>query len=169
MRATKPWWKGRGWKCVRTVRQSASKQCFRPQFGLQMTRLLLKDQSPTNYEAMVSPQLRITDASFVAEGPLADQLQMTKKGARSRVTCGKWVLRDRSMHRCVAPLWFCSKKSVTGNDFNISFCTYRSYNSHCLWYRQWLTIWGDADDLLFIWALTVRVNTAINSNSHMVI
>ena len=54
-----------------------------------MTRLLLKDQSPTNYEAMVSPQLRITDASFVAEGPLADQLQMTKKGARSRVTCGK--------------------------------------------------------------------------------
>ena len=60
---------------VNSATESASKQCFLPNFGLQMARLLLKDQSPTNYEAMLSAQLRSTDASstvYIAEGPLAD-------------------------------------------------------------------------------------------------
>jgi hypothetical protein len=58
--------------CEQGDRVHRSNAFFRPHFGLQMARLLLKDQSTTNYEALVSPPLRITDASFIAEGPLDD-------------------------------------------------------------------------------------------------
>ena len=128
MRATKPWWKGWGWKCVWTVRQRVHRSnAFSPTSDYRWLVCWWRTSHRLTTKQWFRPNLS-TDASSIYCWRTTRWLTTNDEEGSQKYMWEISITWQEYANRCVVPLRFCSKVSVIGNDFNISFCTHKSYD-----------------------------------------